>query len=108
VHKLQVLKNVNLSEYIYREFRLLGGKMPENVFVREFFGFVAVLGYFIGGAWFLRKKWLRHFYEKMGGARFYILSFLFLTMAALPIKMILRWTINLKYIIAIPEAFFNI
>ena len=29
-------------------------------------------------------------------------------MALLPIKMVLRWTINLKYIVFIPEAFFNI
>jgi hypothetical protein len=29
-------------------------------------------------------------------------------MAALPIKMVLRWTMNLKYIVAIPEIFFNI
>jgi hypothetical protein len=29
-------------------------------------------------------------------------------MAALPIKMLLRWAINLKYIVAIPEYFFNI
>jgi hypothetical protein len=28
-------------------------------------------------------------------------------MAALPIKMVLRWTINLKYLIAIPEYFLN-
>jgi hypothetical protein len=29
-------------------------------------------------------------------------------MAALPIKMYLRWVLNLKYIVAIPEFFFNI
>jgi hypothetical protein len=29
-------------------------------------------------------------------------------MAALPIKMVLRWSFNLKYIVAIPEIFFNI
>ncbi len=28
-------------------------------------------------------------------------------MAALPLKMVLRWTLNLKYIIAIPEFFLN-
>jgi len=33
---------------------------------------------------------------------------LLLFMASLPIKMVLRWTLNLKYIIAIPEYFFNI
>ena len=32
----------------------------------------------------------------------------FWIMAALPIKMILRWTVNLKYIVAMPEIFFNI
>jgi len=34
--------------------------------------------------------------------------FLFLCMASLPIKMVLRWVINLKYVVAIPEIFFNI
>ena len=29
-------------------------------------------------------------------------------MIALPIKMVLRWTFNLKYIVALPEIFFNI
>ena len=33
---------------------------------------------------------------------------LLLGMIALPIKMILRWTINLKYIIAIPEYLLNL
>jgi hypothetical protein len=26
----------------------------------------------------------------------------------LPIKMVLRWTVNMKYIIAIPEFFLNL
>ncbi len=34
--------------------------------------------------------------------------FLFLMMMSLPIKMLLRWIFNLKYIVAIPEIFFNI
>jgi hypothetical protein len=29
-------------------------------------------------------------------------------MMSLPIKMLLRWIFNLKYIVAIPEFFFNI
>ncbi len=33
---------------------------------------------------------------------------LLLFMALLPIKMVLRWSINLKYIVYIPEWFFNI
>ena len=35
-------------------------------------------------------------------------SFLFLMMMSLPIKMLARWIFNLKYIVAIPEFFFNI
>ena len=31
-----------------------------------------------------------------------------LMMMCLPIKIILRWTLNLKYLVAIPEFFFNI
>ena len=51
---------------------------------------------------------LRDFFIKMGFIRFMMLVNLLQFMAALPIKMILRWTINLKYIVYIPEYFFNI
>jgi hypothetical protein len=44
----------------------------------------------------------------MGGPRYYVGAFLFLMMMSLPIKMLLRWIVNLKYIVAIPEFFFNI
>ena len=50
----------------------------------------------------------RKFYQRMGFIRFIVFSNLILLMAALPIKMVLRWTLNLKYIVAIPEYFFNI
>ena len=40
--------------------------------------------------------------------RYYVGVFLFLIMMALPIKMVLRWLFNLKYIVAIPEFAFNI
>ena len=33
---------------------------------------------------------------------------LFLMMMSLPLKMLARWLFNLKYIVAIPEFFFNI
>ena len=45
---------------------------------------------------------------KLGAPRFYVTVFLFLMMMSLPIKMLLRWIFNLKYIVAIPEIFFNI
>jgi hypothetical protein len=36
-----------------------------------------------------------------------VMANLLLLMALLPIKMLLRWTFNLKYIISIPEYFLN-
>jgi hypothetical protein len=108
IHKLEVLKNVNLSEYIFREWGLNGGKMPDNILIREFVGIVLVIAYYAAGPWILGKYVMKELHKKMGKAQFYILSLLLLTMAALPIKMVLRWTLNLKYIVAIPEYFFNI
>ncbi len=108
LHKLQVLNNVNLSEYIFREWGLNGGKLPDNPLIREFFGFLSIIFYFVAGTWVLEKKLMSDMAKNMGKPRFYILVFLLLSMASLPIKMALRWTINLKYIVAIPEAFFNI
>ena len=49
-------------------------------------------------AWLRRHPWL------VDGT----LAVLLLFMASLPIKMVLRWTMNLKYLVAIPEYFFNI
>ena len=43
----------------------------------------------------------------MGFIRFFLLVTLIQFMASLPIKMVLRWTMNLKYIVFIPEAFFE-
>ena len=54
------------------------------------------------------RKWFEGFYTTRGPIRFHVMTFLLLCMTALPIKMVLRWLFNLKYIIAIPEYFFNI
>jgi hypothetical protein len=51
---------------------------------------------------------MRKYFIKMGFVRFILLVTLLQFMAALPIKMVLRWTMNLKYIVALPEIFFNI
>jgi hypothetical protein len=50
----------------------------------------------------------RKFFVKLGFIRFMVLSNLLLFMATLPIKMVLRWTVNMKYIINIPEYFLNL
>jgi len=56
----------------------------------------------------LAKLWFKTYYEKLGASRYYVSVMLFLMMMSLPLKMLARWLFNLKYIVAIPEFFFNI
>jgi hypothetical protein len=49
----------------------------------------------------------RKFFIRMGFIRYMVMINLLLLMASLPIKMVLRWLWNLKYIVAIPEYFLN-
>ena len=71
-------------------------------------GIIMVLAYLLLLPPLLAKTVLRSFFVKMGFVRFFLLVNLIQFMAALPIKMVLRWTMNLKYVVAIPELFFNI
>ncbi len=105
-HKVEALNNVNLSEYIYNIF--LGTSLPDNILLREFPGFVLIIIYFAALPPILAKTVFRKTYNSMGFIRFNIMANLLLFMAALPIKMVMRWVLNLKYIVAIPEYFFNI
>jgi len=106
LHKLEALVNVNLSEYIW--VKMLGTGLPRNMLVREVFGIVASLFYVGVLPGLLAKTVLKKYFVKLGPWRYAIFVMLLLGMVALPIKMILRWTINLKYIVAMPEIFFNI
>lgn len=106
VHKVVPLTNVNLSEYIYA--RWLGTGLPEFWLVREIWGILLLLLYFVALPVWLARAWFSRFYDKMGPVRYGIGVFLFLMMVFVPIKMYLRWTFNLKYFVAIPEFFFNI
>lgn len=106
LHKLEALVNVNLSEYIW--VKMLGTGLPRNMLVREVFGIVASLLYVGVLPGILAKTWLKKYFVKLGPWRYAVFVMLLLGMIALPLKMILRWTINLKYIVALPEIFFNI
>jgi hypothetical protein len=106
VHKTVPLNNVNLSDYFW-----LGlGSSLGNMFwlKRELPGIILVLLYFLAVPPLLAKTVFRSYFIKMGFVRFFVMVTLLQFMAALPIKMILRWTLNLKYIVYIPEFFFNI
>jgi hypothetical protein len=106
IHKLAALTNVNLSEYIW--VRGLRTALPTNWLIREIFGILLALIYVFALPIILAKSVFKKYYEKLGPARFYVTVFLFLMMMSLPAKMLARWIFNLKYIVAIPEIFFNI
>jgi hypothetical protein len=106
LHKLAALTNVNLSEYIW--VRALHTGYPSSWFVREIFGILLVLFYVFALPVLLAKSLFKAYVNKLGAPRYYVGVFLFLMMMSLPIKMLARWIFNLKYIVGIPEIFFNI
>ena len=106
IHKLVPLTNVQLSEYVW--VYGLGRSLPDNWLVREFFGILLSLGYILVLPVLLGKTVFKGYLAKLGPTRFYVAVFLFLMMLSLPIKMLTRWLFNLKYVVAIPEFFFNI
>jgi Ca2+/Na+ antiporter len=123
IHKIEALVNVNLSEYFW--VRLLDRPLP-SMLVRELPG-ILLVGFYLGvlpvllatrerlvalpiggGRRVTLVPGLRRYYEKLGPVRYSVFVLLLLSMTALPIKMVLRWLFNLKYIVAMPEIFFNI
>jgi hypothetical protein len=104
-NKLEPLVNIDLSELIW--VKALGMPLPRLWVIREIFGIILVLAY-VGLPPLLAMGPFRRFYLKMGAPRYYVGAMLFLVMLALPIKMVLRWLFNLKYIVHIQEIFFNI
>jgi hypothetical protein len=105
-HKNVPLNNQNLSQMFWMAL----GQSSENLvwYNRELPGIIVVLVYLLALPPLLAKTVFRSFFVKMGFVRFFLLVNLIQFMAALPIKMVLRWTLNLKYIVNIPEFFFNI
>ena len=116
-HKVDVLNNVNLSQYFWINW--LGKSLPNAptgssfahqlgyILVREAPGIIAVLAYFIVLPPLMAVTVFRKFFVKMGFVRYMLMSNMLLLMMTLPIKMVLRWTVNMKYLIAIPEYFLN-
>ena len=106
-HKNVPLNNVNLSDYFW----LMGfGSAIEGKhwLIRELPGLLFVFAYLFVLPPLLAKTIFRSFFIRMGFVRFFVLITLIQFMASLPIKMVLRWVFNLKYIVFIPEFFLNI
>jgi len=118
VHKLEALNNVNLSEYFWLYGLNTAMPTPASddsfmttvgiISLRESPGILLTLGYLIAMPSVMAMTFLKEYAFRMGFIRYMVFSNLILMMAALPIKMLLRWAFNLKYIVAIPEYFINI
>ena len=106
VHKVLPLVNIHLSEIFW--VKLLGMAMPGKWFVREAPGLIILVVYLFAMPPILAKTLLKRFYDKLGFARYNVFCFLLLAMMSLPIKMYLRWAFNFKYLVNLPEFFFNI
>lgn len=118
VHKLEVLNNINLSDYFWLDLMQQPLPRPDStsgvlqqagvILMREWLGLVLVVGYLVVLPPLMAVSIFRKMFARMGFLRFMVMANLFLFMFSLPLKMVLRWTLNLKYIVAIPEWFFNI
>lgn len=104
-NKLEPLVNIDLSELFW--VKALSMPLPKLWLIREAPGLLLVALY-LGIAPVLARGPFRRFYLKMGAARYYVGAYLFLFMMSLPIKMVLRWLFNLKYLVHIQEIFLNI
>jgi cytochrome b/b6/petD-like protein len=116
-HKVEVLNNRDLSQIVWID--LLNQPLPRAptgspwytqlgfIAWRESPGIIALLVYFLALPPLLATTIFRKAFVKMGFLRYMLMSNLFLFMLTLPLKMVLRWTVNLKYIVHIDEWFLN-
>ena len=106
-HKVVAAYNVNLSEFFW--IKWLNRPMPENLVLREILGIILTLIYILALPIFVMKTAFgKKILGWVGHIRYFITIFLVLSMASLPIKMLLRWLFDLKYIIAMPELELNL
>ena len=117
-HKVEALNNVDLSQYFWTIG--LGQALPRApdgasfmtqlgyILVRESPGIIATLAYLVVLPPLMAVTIFRRYFLKMGFIRYMVMANLFLFMFMLPLKMVLRWLFQLKYIISIPEYFLNL
>ena len=118
-HKVEVLNNINLSERFWIDLlRSSRPKPPEGTsdllkfgwaLVRELPGILLLGFYFImlPPLMVMYSGFFRGLFMKMGLIRYMVMSNLLLLMAVVPIKMVARWTINLKYFVDLSEYMLN-
>ena len=99
-HKVVALTNIDLNVLLAN---LTGLDFLRNPAIFAVVG-MGIIGAYYSTAviyWKVKSKTSKTLQE-LGVVRYGITAFLFLTMMALPIKMLLRWTFNIKYIVQLP------
>lgn len=105
-HKVVALTNVDLNIWVAQT---LGLDFLRGPMMAAIFGIALIGGYYsLGVLFYFWKGKANETIQKLGPIRYGIVAFLFLTMMALPIKMVLRWTLNIKYILVLPGIGLNI
>jgi hypothetical protein len=118
-HKVEALNNVDLADYFW--IWGLGASRPQApegaggglrlayALLRESPGILLTIGYFtmVPPLLVVFSKFFQHLFIKMGFLRYMVMTNLLLFMMLLPIKMLARWTVNLKYFVALPEYMLN-
>src|SRR2546429_165498 len=111
-HKPAALNNINVSDWFW--IKIMGRALPNTAehpswpawmvaIYREWLGFVLVGGFFVIFPVLLRATVFSRMYENMGLIRYVLMITHLLLMALMPIKMVLRWLVNMKYFIYLPE-----
>jgi len=104
-HRVVAITNVDFTEKFFNVHTRLADNSLNPIAV--VIGAVIVLGYYsLIPLYWLLKKDKNELLKKLGPIRYNVTAFLFITMMALPIKMILRIGFNIKYILVTP--WFNI
>lgn len=116
-YKVEVLNNVDLPQMFW--VNLLNRPLPRvapdapwyaqvgTILLREMPGLLVMAAYLFILPPLLAVTVFRKYFAKMGLIRYLVMVNLMLLMLSLPLKMVLRWTMNLKYLISIPEFSLN-
>jgi hypothetical protein len=116
-YKVEVLNNVDLRDMFWVNFMNMPRPVAASgspwyvqvgtILLREAPGLLLLGGYLVILPPLLAVTVFRRYYAKMGFIRYMVMANLMLLMLTLPIKMVLRWTMNLRYIVSIPEISLN-
>lgn len=100
------LTNVNVSDYFW--LFLLKRPLPDNPILRESIGILFTIIWMFFLPIILGRTILRRMLDQLGSWRFYIMAIHLVVMGLLPLKMVFRWLLNLKYFVYLPEFNLNL